>query len=128
MASVRRLVGCRWRDSQCNRRPVASPRLSRRAADDFAAGYGHQVLIRARVHAALEEMHRAVAEQEIASTWVHAPKRIGVEERVVAVGLVRGVAVAEAQGFVEVRIVVGGAISGILGTRREEYWGLSRVW
>ena len=70
-------------------------------------------------------MHRAVAEQEIASTWVHGPKRIGVEYRVVAVGLVRGVAVAEAQGFVEVRIVVGGAISGILALRREEYWGLS---
>src|SRR5271165_1428038 len=59
-------------------------------------------------------MHRAVAEQEIASTWVHAPKHIGVVDRVVAVGLVREVAVGENQGFVEVRIVVGGAISLIL--------------
>src|SRR5271166_2877814 len=59
-------------------------------------------------------MHRAVGEQEIASTWVHAPKHIGVVKRPVAVGLVREVAVGEAQGFVEVRIVVGGAISLIL--------------
>ena len=57
-----------------------------------------------------EEMHRAVAEQEVRPlSRVHAVKRIGVEDREVGAGQVRGVAVGEDQGFAEVRIVVGGA-------------------
>ena len=41
---------------------------------------------------------------------VHAVKRVGVVERVVGAGHVRGIAVAQDQGLAVVRIVVGGAV------------------
>src|SRR5437870_2248906 len=76
-------------------------------AEQFAAGYGAEVLISVGVDAAAEEMHRAVAEQEVGSPGVKAVKHIRVEDREVGAGQVRGVAVAEDQGLVEVRIIVG---------------------
>ena len=88
---------------------------------EFAAGSGHEVLIRAWADATGEETHRAVAEQEIAPTRVlHflGRSKTGLS----LLGLCRGVAVAEAQGFVEVRLVVGGAIR-YLGPGTEKYWG-----
>src|SRR5216683_2407841 len=75
----------------------------------FAAGYGGEVLISVRVDATREKMYRAVAEEEIRPPRVLAVIRIGVVDREILAWQVRGVAGCGDQGFVEVRIVVGGA-------------------
>ena len=50
-------------------------------------------------------MHGAVAEQEVHSlSHVHAVKRIGIVDREIGAGKVRGVAVSEHQGFARLRV------------------------
>src|SRR5258708_7295005 len=65
---------------------------------DFAAGNGAKRLVSGRVDVAGEEMHRAVAEQKVrASARMQAVVRVGIEDREVGAGQVRGVGVGEDQ-------------------------------
>jgi hypothetical protein len=56
------------------------------AIDRFAAGNGTKGLINVGVDAGREEMHRAVAKQEVHSSRMHAVKHIGVGDWAVSVG------------------------------------------
>ncbi len=53
--------------------------------------------------------------RKFTASRMHAIKRVGVPERVVGIGRMRHVAVAEDQSLVEVRIVVGGAVACVGG-------------
>src|SRR5215471_6612734 len=80
---------------------------------NFAAGDSAKGLISGWVNGARQEMHRAVAKQEIRpATGVVAVKRVRVEDRKVGAGQVRSIPVSEDQSFAKVRIVVPGSGRG----------------
>src|SRR5262249_12934603 len=85
----------------------------------FAAGYRAKGLISGGVNSARQEMHRAVAKQEVRpASRVVAVKRVRAKDREVGAGKVRGIAVGKDQGFAEVGIVISGTGRGSIDRGR----------